>query len=851
MLADRKPAQRSIDDGGYYLCSTDGVSIFPEFHAIADAPELIPPVDAFKSAKLMKKAILFFFLSWTCWSVFAQQAPYSRAKISLNDRNVFQLARLGIDVSHGELAVGRFFISDFSSEELAKIRAAGFHTEILIEDVQAYYVAQNQEGNPRNPPAPCPESQQRYPYETPSQFSLGSMGGFYTYQEMLDILDTMAARYPQLISVRAPIENGQSVEGRPIYWVRITDNPNTVEPQEKEVLYNALHHAREPNGLSAVIFFMWYLLEHYETDPEIQYLVNNTALYFIPCVNPDGYLYNEQTNPAGGGLWRKNRKLNYDDSYGVDLNRNYGYQWGFDNTGSSYTPSSSVYRGTGPFSEPEIKAIRDFCYQRKFVTALNYHTYGNLLIYPWGYSDTPTAEAATFSAFAEAMTQQNNFRAGTGTETVGYVVNGASDDWMYGESVLKPRIYSLTPELGGEGFWPPVSSIIPNCKAAMLMNLVNAALPHRYGVLSPTNDPALTATQGEITFKLKRYGLANGPFTVSLSPISDNIVATGPSKIIQLAANETAEDAIAYTLTGSDLKEGDEVLFLLTLDNGFYAKQDTVRCFFMIAPPVFADQGNTFTNWSSGSGTWWVTDEAYFSFPSSITDSPGGNYENNAATTLELSEPLTLTNFDRALLFFRARWDIEPSYDYVQVQVAVNGGDYVPLCGKYTKSGGQFQSLGQPVYDGISQEWVAEEMDLTPFVQPGDQLSLRFLLVSDGFNNRDGFYFDDVSVFLADSLLTSVQPLPTAQFRLAQSYPNPARDYTFIEVEKAADLQFSESKLLVFNAFGQQVWQQALNSSALKQTLRVDSSTWVSGVYFYQIEAGGKKTAARRFCVTK
>ncbi len=104
--------------------------------------------------------------------------------------------------THGEFATGRFFISDFSSEELAKIQAAGFRTEILIEDVQAHYVAQNQEGSPRNPPDECPSNQERYPYETPSQFALGSMGGFFTYQEMLDILDTMAARYPHLISVQ-------------------------------------------------------------------------------------------------------------------------------------------------------------------------------------------------------------------------------------------------------------------------------------------------------------------------------------------------------------------------------------------------------------------------------------------------------------------------------------------------------------------------------------------------------------------------------------------------------------------------------------------------------------------------
>ena len=67
---------------------------------------------------------------------------------------------------------------------------------------------------------------------------------------------------------------------------------------------------------------MWYLLENYETDTEIKTLVDNTALYFIPIINPDGYIFNESTNPNGGGFWRKNRKDNGNDTFGVDLNRN-------------------------------------------------------------------------------------------------------------------------------------------------------------------------------------------------------------------------------------------------------------------------------------------------------------------------------------------------------------------------------------------------------------------------------------------------------------------------------------------------------------------------------------------------
>jgi murein tripeptide amidase MpaA len=97
------------------------------------------------------------------------------------------------------------------------------------------------------------------------------------------------------------------------------------------------------------MYYMWYLLENYGTDPEATYLVDNREMYFVPCFNPDGYEYNRQTDPNGGGMWRKNRRNN-GGSYGVDLNRNFGYMWGYDDLGSSPIPSSETYRGPSAFS---------------------------------------------------------------------------------------------------------------------------------------------------------------------------------------------------------------------------------------------------------------------------------------------------------------------------------------------------------------------------------------------------------------------------------------------------------------------------------------------------------------------
>ena len=184
------------------------------------------------------------------------------------------------------------------------------------------------------------------------------MGGFYTYQEYLDEVDKMAQEFPQLITSKSTIGNFLTSENRPIYWMKISDNPLIDEVDETEVFYSGVHHAREPISLTELVFYMWYLLENYSNDLEIQYLLDSTELYFVPCVNPDGYIYNETTDPTGGGMHRKNRRKVGTLNKGVDINRNYSYQWG--TTGISTNPDDDTYPGSSAFSEPENQAIKWF-----------------------------------------------------------------------------------------------------------------------------------------------------------------------------------------------------------------------------------------------------------------------------------------------------------------------------------------------------------------------------------------------------------------------------------------------------------------------------------------------------------
>src|SRR5262245_2453975 len=244
--------------------------------------------------------------------------------------------------------------------DLQRLEAAGFRCRVLVPDLVAAHAAALAAS-----PAPATSPDTLTP-----PIGQGSMGGHYTLAEMIAILDNFHTLYPQLCSQKVSI--GQSIEGRDLWMVKISDNVG-VDENEPEVLFDAVHHAREPLSMSATLLFMDELLSGYGTDPEATFLIDERELYFVPCLNPDGYEYNRMTNPNGGGMWRKNRRDNGGGVFGVDLNRNYATGWNAPNGGNSTSPSSDTYRGTAPFSEPEIAAIEAFAVSRQFAEVFTTH----------------------------------------------------------------------------------------------------------------------------------------------------------------------------------------------------------------------------------------------------------------------------------------------------------------------------------------------------------------------------------------------------------------------------------------------------------------------------------------------
>ena len=800
----------------------------------------------------MKKSILIAILiSITTIATAQQTEVYSKARIYYNSAEDFQkLVQSGIAMDHGKHKKGVFFESDFSATEISIAQNLGATVEILIDDVQQYYIERNQ--NTKTPTfknTTCSNSGSGTPtYTNPTNYNHGSMAGFLTYIEVMREIDSMALLYPNLITARATIDTFTTHEGRNLFWVRMSDNANTKE-SEPEILYDAVHHAREAISIHQMIYYMWYLLENYATNPQVQAIIDNTELYFVPFINPDGFLYNESTNPSGGGMWRKNRRVHGNGDFGVDNNRNYDYTdstlgttWG--TVGISTNTNSDVHCGPYAFSEPENNAMRWFVEQHDFKLALNFHSYSNLLLYPFGFqTGLYCPDDATFYAISEEMVAENNFSNSPGWAL--YETSGGSDDWMYGETQNHNKIYSFTPEIGSgaQGFWPIEADIDPLCQGMMHLDLTAAHLVNNYAKATDLQPLMIENQNGFLYYDIQRLGLnGSGDFTVSISPVSANILSLGSSNThLGMSLIQTINDSISYSLSPS-IVSGDLITYVIVLDNGLFTINDTITKTYGTQQTIFTDNANNLTNWVV-SQTWGTTTSTYYSASSSITDSPTGNYGDGVNKTITLTNAINLTNVISANMSFYAKWAIEAGWDYVQVEVSTNNGaTWIPQCGKYTHSGNSDQDFNQPLYDGFQNTWVLEEINLSDYI--GQNIKVRFQIVADGGVTEDGFYFDDFQVNVVYGS-TGVETLTENGAFLGESYPNPTKDNATINY--VLPKGESTSSLVLTNTLGQVISKTPISS--IKNKITISTSQLEQGIYYYFIENENSRTSSKKMMV--
>ncbi len=768
---------------------------------------------------------LFLVVSFLLLNAVAWSQGYLRLQIPVNNGELKILADQGVAVDHGIFKEEKYFISDFSYAEKAIMDQNGIAYEVLIADIEQYYEdLLNQPEKPTDAETEkntsCSNTNTANPWAspaTPTHFNLGIMGGYLKYEELLAELDEMAALYPNLITVKAPISNFLTFENRPIYHVKISDNPGQDEAGEPKVLYTAIHHAREPMSLMETVFFMWYLLDNYQVNPEIQYIVNHMQLYFVPCINPDGYVYNQTTNPNGGGMWRKNRRLNSGGSYGVDLNRNYSYGWG--TTGTSFSQTNETYCGTAPFSEPETQAMRWLVQNNHFITAFNAHTYAEDILFPIGTTNAEFADHHDyFQTCTNHMVEYNGYTAMKSSGL--YPASGDSDDYMYKLDIgvgQKDTMFVHTPEVG-TAFWQPQSQIVPTCKEMFFPNLILAHLAGRYTLVKDTDPQGVASLNGNFTHEATRLGREAGPVTVSLLPLQ-NITSVGAPVVHDLAIQQAATASISFTLNAS-IQFGDTIKYILQTDNGFWQKKDTIVKIFGALNLITIEDATDPSQWT---GTWGTTSSTFVSASKSFTDTPTGNYSNNANSTYTYTPTIDLSNKSAAKITFWCKWNIEAGYDFTQFQVSTdNGQTWLAQCGNYTVLGtsgnGSVQPANKPLWDGVQSTWVLEEINLSEYL--GQQIKVRFQLRSDGGTRADGFYFDDFSIYANEIDDTGLESLGNSQLLVS---PNPSQQQFQIQgLQQNAPYQIIHSS------------GKIVQSGKVAQANQLFDLEEAAGIYYFQ-----------------
>ena len=674
--------------------------------------------------------IIIFYITFNF--LFANPEIHKHVKINLYFTN--QLLELGIPLDHYQKNKDNSLDIILSTSEIGILMNNGIEFEIMQDDITNYYLSRSRPSINRD-------------------FSLGSMLGNYTLQEAINQMDTLSILYPNFVSEKDSI--GTSFEGRTIWAFKLSDNP-AIDENEPEVLYTGLTHAREPLSMMNLFYFANWLCENYNNDLIANYLLDNREMWFIPIVNPDGYFYNETIAPDGGGMHRKNRRSNPQNSncntgtqQGVDLNRNYGYNWGANNSGSSGNPCSAVYRGSSAFSEPETEAVSNFILSREFNNALHYHSYSNLLIHSWGdgsYPDEPYL--TTLREIGNEMTHYNGYLVGTGIETVGYTVNGDAVDWSYGNAGL----LSYTPEIGSfvDNFWPSEDRVIPLCQDQIYSNSIFAMVAGSdyiiYDKLYNNMYPSINDTIS-ISLVIQNRGIlsSNGPVTIDITPLNSFSNVSNDNIILESLSARSTDTTDILLSASSNIQNGFMGGIIVSIyDSSSYHIVDTVSMIFGDHQEIFFDGAeNGMSEWSDDDnwGTIFDASEGL----SSITDSPVGNYIGDwGSSTTQLSRIINFSGIFYPFVTFDAKWNIEKRYDFVQFQASTDGVNWTALSGNFTSigSGSGVQTTGDPVYDGIQEDWINEVIDLS-FYTDKPQVWLRFLLKSDGAVEEDGFYFDN------------------------------------------------------------------------------------------------------------
>ncbi|MEQ8769198.1 MAG: M14 family metallocarboxypeptidase [Phycisphaerales bacterium] len=584
---------------------------------------------------------------------------------------------------------------------------------------------------------------------------------YQSYQQLADIharMSTLATARPDIVSVS---DIGDSLEARDILAFRITgpDQPGNLADDRPIVFWQGGQHAREWVSPATVMYIADQLIERYDTDSRVRDLVDNVDFRIVPVVNPDGYVYT-WTNQR---LWRKNRR----NGYGVDLNRNWSYEWGGD--GSSGSTSSDIYRGPAPFSEPETAAIRDYATAMggRLAAAIDYHSFSQLVLWPFGYADnavTPEPDRTFYDNLATDMSDVMLQVDGAFYDPIQswmlYPAAGVADDWFYGDR----GAWALTIELRDTGVWGfelPANQILPtgveNFEAALLFaerttTPMSFAVPDRVPASLTADAPTLARVEiidgvetldpaSPTLYTRPRGGSFVGtPMTLAEGVMFEGeLPATPCGDVLEFyfAATTTEGSVVTLPLGGASAP------FSATATLTDYALDDTMETDLGWTVGAPGDSATT--------GVWERTDpQATGAQPENdhtpagalcwITEGAAGtsigSFDIDGGATTLTSPTMDGTAFGgeawlTAWLWYSNNQGGSPNEDSMSIQISNNGGSSWTTLETYAEN---------------NDAWTYREYRVAEYVAPTDQLRVRFVASDFGGGSIVEAGVDDVTL---------------------------------------------------------------------------------------------------------
>jgi murein tripeptide amidase MpaA len=639
--------------------------------------------------------------------------------------DVKRLNDLHISVDYVNAATQTILIDVPNEQKLQKVIAQGFLVQRLPDRAKEYAQQLLAETNGTRDP----------------------MRNYLTLAEYQTFMQNTAAQYPNICQL---VQFGTSIQNRPLYFLKISDNVN-VEENEPEFRHMSSIHGNEVVGYDMCIRMIQYLTTEYPNNVRVSELINNTEIWICPMFNPDGYANQQRENAAG-----------------IDLNRNYPMP-----TGQQH-PDDEAWA-------PENIAMMNLSAQHSFNLSGMMHGGEYVVNYLWDYTYALAPDNSLLIQGALAYADHNptlhnstSFPNGITNGAAWYVITGSLQDWLYGYS----DEINYTLEIGDywpnqsllDGYWANNQESMLSLMEFVQRGVHGTVLTETGAPLAATITVANNAKQMHTDPQVGDFHRLLLPGTYTLTASCEGYTPASASVTVPITGRTTHNFVLApatmHDFTGTVINQngavvsgavvklinGTDVDQAITDANGnftipgiypniytlsataagmgsFNQEFDlTAQAFHQIiilTPPLYTEDFESgTTNWTLQSPWATITQTGNHV----LTDSPTGQYGNNVTLNATLTNPINMQNVVSPVLNFEIKHNLESGYDFCRLQASTTGAIWTNLA----------------EYTGVQSTWLPISIPLTAYAN--QNLRLRFQLSSDNSVTADGVYIDNISI---------------------------------------------------------------------------------------------------------